>query len=215
MMQQFLRIKEQHPEELPFYRMGDFYELFFDDAVRASRLLDITLTQRGHSGGKPIPMCGVPYHSLDGYLARLVKQGVSVAICEQIGDPTTSKGPVERQVVRIVTPGTVTDENLLDANRDNVIVAISQMADTAGYGIACLDMASGRFELTDVDTDDSLLAEIARAHPAEIILAQDEPYPASIKGHLGCRQRPQWEFDYEQAVTLLTRQFRVIVKCSF
>ena len=208
-MQQFLRIKEQHPNELLFYRMGDFYELFFDDAVRASRLVDITLTQRGHSGGKPIPMCGVPYHSVDGYLARLVKQGVSVAICEQIGDPATSKGPVERQVVRVVTPGTVTDENLLDANRDNVIVAISQLSGRTGYGIACLDVASGRFELTEVDNDESLSAEVARAYPAELILVQDETYPPSVISHPGSRQRPQWEFDYDQAVTLLTRQFKV------
>lgn len=209
MMQQFLRIKEQHPQELLFYRMGDFYELFYDDAVRASRLLDITLTQRGQSGGKPIPMCGVPYHSADGYLARLVKQGVSVAICEQIGDPATSKGPVDRQVVRIVTPGTVTDENLLDANRDNVIVAISRLPETERYGIAFLDLASGRFELTEVDSDESLTAEIARANPAELILTEDQHYPNAVKDHRGCRHRASWEFDYEQAVTLLTRQFKV------
>ncbi|MEK9868839.1 MAG: DNA mismatch repair protein MutS, partial [Gammaproteobacteria bacterium] len=124
MMQQFLAIKAQHPEELLFYRMGDFYELFYDDAKQAADLLDITLTARGSSAGEPIPMCGVPYHSVDAYLARLVRQGISVAICEQIGDPATSKGPVEREVVRIVTPGTITDEALLDADRDNLIAAI-------------------------------------------------------------------------------------------
>lgn len=209
MIEQFLRIKKDHPDELLFYRMGDFYELFFDDAVRAARLVDITLTQRGQSGGKPIPMCGVPYHSVDGYLARLVRQGVSVAICEQIGDPATSKGPVERKVVRIVTPGTVTDENLLDAHRDNVIMAVSQVEALPGFGVACLDVASGRFEVVEVPNDDALLAEIARSYPAELILAQDQPYPASLKAHLGCRYRPEWEFDHAQAVTTLTRQFEV------
>ncbi|MFT7140432.1 MAG: DNA mismatch repair protein MutS, partial [Sulfitobacter sp.] len=153
MIEQFLRIKKDHPDELLFYRMGDFYELFFDDAVQASRLVDITLTQRGQSGGKPIPMCGVPYHSVDGYLARLVRQGISVAICEQIGDPATSKGPVERKVVRIVTPGTVTDENLLDAHRDNFIMSVSKTDSLAGFGVACLDVASGRFEVVEVPND--------------------------------------------------------------
>src|SRR3954464_5345910 len=112
MMTQYLRIKAQHPHELVFYRMGDFYELFFDDAKKASELLDVTLTARGKSNGEPIPMAGIPFHAADGYLAKLVKAGVSVAICEQIGDPATSKGPVERKVMRIVTPGTVTDSAL-------------------------------------------------------------------------------------------------------
>ncbi|MGY8860665.1 MAG: MutS N-terminal domain-containing protein, partial [Pseudomonadales bacterium] len=119
MMQQFLRIKANHPRDLLFYRMGDFYELFFDDAKRAAELLDITLTARGTSAGEPIPMCGVPYHAAENYLARLVKAGISVAIVEQIGDPATSKGPVDRQVVRVVTPGTLSDEALLDDKVDN------------------------------------------------------------------------------------------------
>ena len=118
MMQQYLRAKAEHPDKLLFYRMGDFYELFYDDAQRAARLLDITLTARGQSAGAPIPMAGVPYHAVDGYLAKLMKLGESVAICEQIGDPATSKGPVERKVLRVVTPGTVTDAGLLDARRD-------------------------------------------------------------------------------------------------
>ncbi|MFT4677409.1 MAG: DNA mismatch repair protein MutS [Candidatus Azotimanducaceae bacterium] len=209
MIEQFLRIKKDHPDELLFYRMGDFYELFFDDAVRAARLVDITLTQRGQSGGRPIPMCGVPYHSVDGYLARLVKQGVSVAICEQIGDPATSKGPVERKVVRIVTPGTVTDENLLDAHRDNVIMAVSRGRDQSGFGLACLDVASGRFEVLEVSNEDALSAEFARSQPSELLLTQDEDYPANLADHSGSRRRPQWEFDYEQAVTTLTTQFKV------
>ena len=125
MMQQFLRIKAQHQDSLLFYRMGDFYELFFEDAKSAANVLDITLTARGKSGGEPIPMCGIPYHAADRYLAKLVEAGISVAICEQIGDPATSKGPVERQVVRIITPGTVSDEALLDERRDNCLLAIS------------------------------------------------------------------------------------------
>ena len=125
MMQQFLRIKAQHPNELLFYRMGDFYELFFDDAKSASDLLGITLTARGKSAGEPIPMCGIPYHAADRYLAKLVEAGVSVAICEQVGDPATSKGPVAREVVRVITPGTVSDEALLDERKDNCLMAIS------------------------------------------------------------------------------------------
>ena len=143
-MQQYLTIKADHPDELLFYRMGDFYELFFDDAKLASDLLDITLTARGATAGEPIPMCGVPYHSVENYLAKLVRLGVSIAICEQIGDPATSKGPVERQVVRIVTPGTLTDEALLDAQQDNLIAAIGSNGDM--YGLATLDVSSGRFE---------------------------------------------------------------------
>jgi DNA mismatch repair protein MutS len=133
MMQQYLRIKSEHPQMLLFYRMGDFYELFYDDAVRASQLLDITLTKRGKSNGKPIPMAGIPHHAAEGYLARLVRRGESVAICEQIGDPAASKGPVERKVMRIVTPGTVTDEALLEDRRDNLLAAVY---DDNGFGLA-------------------------------------------------------------------------------
>ena len=152
MMQQYLSIKADHPDQLLFYRMGDFYELFHDDAKRAASLMDITLTARGQSNGQPIPMCGVPFHSVDTYLARLVKLGVSVAICEQIGDPATSKGPVERKVVRIVTPGTLTEDALLDAGTDNLIAALS--CDGRGWGLATLDLASGRFEIEDIHDED-------------------------------------------------------------
>ena len=124
MMQQFLRIKADHPDILLFYRMGDFYELFFDDARKAAELLDITLTSRGKSNGEAIPMAGIPYHASDNYLGRLIRKGESVAICEQVGDPNTSKGPVERKVVRIVTPGTVTEENLLEERKDNLLLAV-------------------------------------------------------------------------------------------
>ena len=148
MMQQYLAIKRDHASALLFYRMGDFYELFYDDAVAAARLLDITLTSRGKSAGEPIPMAGVPYHAAENYLARLVRAGQSVAIAEQIGDPATSKGPVDREVVRIVTPGTLTDESLLDAKHDALIMAIGMHS--SGFGLAWLDMSSGRFLVSEV-----------------------------------------------------------------
>ena len=138
MMQQYLRIKADFPHMLLFYRMGDFYELFYDDARKVSQLLDITLTARGKSNGQPIPMAGVPYHAAENYLAKLVKLGESVAICEQIGDPATSKGPVERKVVRVITPGTVTDDALLEERSDNLIIAINES--NGCYGIAALDV---------------------------------------------------------------------------
>ncbi|MBV1877747.1 MAG: DNA mismatch repair protein MutS [Pseudomonadales bacterium] len=218
MMQQFLRIKADHKDALLFYRMGDFYELFFADAKQAAQILDITLTARGTSDGKPIPMCGIPYHSADGYLAKLVKAGISVAICEQIGNPAESKGPVERQVVRIITPGTLTDESLLQANRDNLIVSIlgqkvsDKVEPKAGhlncYGIASLDLSSGRFEILEVLGDDSLVAEVSRLSPAELIIADEISYPEAISQRPGTRHRSLWEFDYEQAVITLTKQFK-------
>ncbi|MEM6545294.1 MAG: DNA mismatch repair protein MutS, partial [Pseudomonadota bacterium] len=145
MMQQYLRIKREHADHLLFYRMGDFYELFYDDAKRASELLDITLTARGKSAGDDIPMAGVPYHAAESYLAKLVALGMSVAIAEQIGDPATSKGPVERQVVRVVTPGTLSDEALLDEHRERLLLALAQEAQV--FGIAYLDLSSGRFRI--------------------------------------------------------------------
>ncbi len=205
MMQQYLGIKSQHADELLFYRMGDFYELFFDDAKKAADLLDITLTARGSSAGQPIPMCGVPFHSADGYLAKLVKAGVSVAICEQIGDPAESKGPVERKVIRIITPGTLTDESLLESNQDNLIVAAFLLE--SRYGIASLDLTSGRFEVLEVHDEDSLLAEIFRLNPAELIIADEISYPPDITARVGIRRRPLWDFDYDQAVNVLTSQF--------
>jgi DNA mismatch repair protein MutS len=208
MMKQYFGIKTGHPDELLFYRMGDFYELFYDDARRAADLLDITLTQRGASAGEPIPMCGVPYHSVDSYLARLVRQGVSVAICEQIGDPAESKGPVERRVTRIVTPGTLTDESLLDAHRDNLICSISRADGTdENWGLAALDLASGRFEVIEVPDPESLAGEIHRLNPAELILPDIEGYPPFATERVGARARPVWEFDLDNAKKVLTRQF--------
>lgn len=204
-MRQYLRVKAEHPDILVFYRMGDFYELFYDDARKAARLLDITLTQRGQSAGSPIPMAGVPYHQLDTYLARLIRLGESVAICEQIGDPSTSKGPVERKVVRIVTPGTVTDEALLEERRDNLLVAVHAAGRT--WGIAALDLASGRFTVLEVEGSEALAAELERLRPAELLAAEDLPLPASVTDRPGLRRRAPWHFARDAAVRLLAQQF--------
>jgi DNA mismatch repair protein MutS len=205
MMQQYLRIKEAHPQMLVFYRMGDFYELFFADAEKAARLLDITLTKRGQSAGKPIPMAGVPYHAAEGYLARLVKLGESVAICEQIGDPAASKGPVERKVVRIVTPGTLTDEALLDERQENLLVAINEASE--GFGLAALDLASGRFTLQQPADLESLRGELERLTPAELLLDEDSPLPDQFNLRAGITRRPAWHFDRDSAEQQLTKQF--------
>ena len=189
MMQQFLRIKAQHQDSLLFYRMGDFYELFFEDAKSAANVLDITLTARGKSGGEPIPMCGIPYHAADRYLAKLVEAGISVAICEQIGDPATSKGPVERQVVRIITPGTVSDEALLDERRDNCLLAISastgKTAAQKTYGIAFMNISSGRFVLSEMQGLDAL-TQLGRACDDQYLPGELPLYrPGSAGGRCG------------------------------
>jgi len=176
MMQQYLRVKAEHPDKLVFYRMGDFYELFYGDAERAARLLDITLTSRGQSAGAPIPMAGVPYHAVEQYFARLMKQGESVVVVEQYGDPAASKGPVERRVSRIVTPGTLTDANLLDARRDSVLAAIA--TDKTRAGIAWLNLASGQFTLTEVPLN-AAPATLERLEPAELLIAEDRSAPTS------------------------------------
>ncbi|WP_412098109.1 DNA mismatch repair protein MutS [Halomonas denitrificans] len=207
MMTQYLRIKREHPDVLLFYRMGDFYELFYDDAKRAAALLDITLTQRGQSAGKPIPMAGIPYHSAEGYLARLVSAGESVAICEQIGDPATSKGPVERQVVRIVTPGTLHDEALLDARRDNLLVAVAPHGDH--LGLAWLEVSSGRFSVLEVDSETEMLSELTRLDPAELLVPESLELPASMSERRGLRRQSDWLFDHESAHRVLCDQFRV------
>jgi len=202
MMQQFLRIKAEFPHMLLFYRMGDFYELFYDDAKRAAELLDITLTARGASAGEPIPMAGVPYHAVEGYLARLIRLGESVAICEQIGDPATSKGPVERKVVRIVTPGTVTDEALLEERRDNLISAISHQG--KHYGLATLDVTSGRFSLQEMEGEEALHSELERLRPAELLV--DEELTLSLQ-HDSLRRLAPWHFEADSAERQLCRQF--------
>lgn len=210
-MQQFLRIKVQHKNSLLFYRMGDFYELFFDDAKKAAEILDITLTARGKSDGEPIPMCGIPFHAADRYLAKLVEAGVSVAICEQIGDPATSKGPVERQVVRVITPGTVSDEALMDSGRDNGLLAIArkQSSDSSGdaYGIAMMNISSGRFVLSEVRSTQSLLDEIERLKPAEILIEDTLSSAYQLIVHPAVRKCPSWEFDQDNAVKTLNQHF--------
>ena len=205
MMRQYLAIKAQHPNILLFYRMGDFYELFYDDAKRAAELLDISLTARGKSGGDPIPMAGVPYHAVESYLARLVKMGESVAICEQVGDPATSKGPVERQVQRIVTPGTVTDEALLEERRDNILAAVC--GHSMHYGLATLDVASGRYLVSECESDEQLLAELQRINPAELLYPEGFESLSLIENRKGLRRRPEWEFDAESATEQLNAQF--------
>lgn len=198
-MQQYLRLKAQYPDALLFYRMGDFYELFYDDAKRAARLLDITLTARGQSAGQPIPMAGVPFHSVEGYLAKLVRRGESVAICEQIGDPGKSKGPVERQVVRIVTPGTVTDEAFLEERRDTLLAALFRDGDR--FGLAWLELSSGRFSVLEAEGNEALTSEIERLRPAELLVAEQSHPPTGTTTFI--RERPPWHFDVQTATRSL------------
>ena len=204
MMQQYLRIKADHSDMLVFYRMGDFYELFFDDAEKAARLLNITLTARGQSAGQPIPMAGVPFHSVESYLAKLVKLGESVAICEQAGDPAKSKGPVERKVVRIVTPGTVTDEALLSDRQDNVLTALFAHKDT--HGLATLDLTSGRLVVTEVASFTAALDELERLQPAELLASDDLGQTAGLEQRYALRRQPPWYFELDTATRLLTEQ---------
>jgi DNA mismatch repair protein MutS len=206
-MQQYLKLKAEHQGMLLFYRMGDFYELFFEDAERAAALLDITLTKRGQSAGRPIPMAGVPYHAAEGYLARLVRKGVSVAICEQIGDPAKSKGPVERRVVRVVTPGTLTDESLLEERRENLLAAVAEGAQSR-YGLACLELSSGRFSVLELQSPEALASELERLRPAEVLLDEDSRIPGSalVPAGAGVTRRPAWHFDPDSGERLVCRQ---------
>jgi DNA mismatch repair protein MutS len=209
MMQQYLRIKAEHPDMLLFYRMGDFYELFHEDATRAARLLDITLTQRGASNGQPIRMAGVPYHAAEQYLARLVKMGESVAICEQIGDPAASKGPVERKVVRIVTPGTLTDSALLEEKRDSLLLAVHQRQDR--LGLAWLNLASGRFFVSETAAG-NLAAELERLQPSEILHTENAMLPPSAAP---AKALPDWHFDLEASRRALCQQFATLDLAGF
>lgn len=205
MMQQFLRIKADHPDTILFYRMGDFYELFMDDAVKAAPLLGITLTSRGEFAGKRIPMAGLPYHAADRYLAKLLKAGESVAICEQVGDPATSKGPVDRKVVRVITPGTITEDSLLDEQKDNLLCAVA--FDKSAYGLAIVDVASGRFQLQEVPNEELLYAEIARIDPAEVLTSENWQTPQRISTRAGHSSLASWHFDSETATRILNKQF--------
>jgi DNA mismatch repair protein MutS len=204
MMQQYLRIKSQHPDILLFYRMGDFYELFYDDARRAAALLDITLTARGQSAGESIPMAGVPFHAVDSYLARLVRKGESVAICEQLGDPASARGPLERQVVRIVTPGTVTDSALLDERNDTLVAAV--LRDGVHFGLAWLDLSAGRFTVLQGEGPAGLAAELERLKPAELLLPEGQTGEELTRAGTALRSRPAWHFELASASRALTDQ---------
>jgi DNA mismatch repair protein MutS len=203
-MQQYLRLKAQYPDVLLFYRMGDFYELFFEDARRASSLLDITLTARGQSSGQPIPMAGVPAHSAEGYLARLVRKGESVAVCEQMGDPALSKGPVDRQVVRVVTPGTVTDAALLDERRETLLAAVAQ--DGEQFGLAWLDLAAGRFTVLEAVGQPALMGELERLRPAELLVSENAARDALMRPGTALRARPPWHFELATCTRALLQQ---------
>ena len=203
MMQQYLRIKAQHPDILLFYRMGDFYELFYDDARRAASLLDITLTARGSSAGAPIPMAGVPYHAVDSYLARLVRRGESVAICEQKGDPGGNRGPLEREVVRIVTPGTITDAALLEERHDTLAAALVRQG--TRFGLAWLDLAAGRFTVLQGEGAGALAAELERLKPAELLIAEGARADLG-RSDVVVRARPPWHFELASASRALTDQ---------
>lgn len=213
MMRQYLSIKAEHPGTLVLYRMGDFYELFYEDAEKAARLLDLTLTQRGASAGNPIKMAGVPHHSLEQYLAKLVKLGESVAICEQIGDPATSKGPVERKVVRIVTPGTLTDAALLADKSDAYLLALAparnRRGTLTGVGLAWLNLASGALRLTEVGAD-QVAAAIERIRPAETLVSESAAQALTLPASVGTLTRvPEWHFDPASGTQRLCEQLAV------
>lgn len=206
MMQQYLRIKAEHPNALLFYRMGDFYELFFDDAQKAARILDITLTARGQSAGKPIPMAGVPFHSAEAYMARLLRKGLSIAVCEQMSEPKAGTGPVVREVVRVLTPGTVSDAAFLTDNQDTGLVALFAQGET--FGLAYLDLSGGRFILIQVQGDEALVGELARLRPAELLVSDEWDHVVLREYSDALRRRSPWEFDFETAKRLLTEQMQ-------
>ncbi len=219
MMQQYLKTKAEHEGELLFYRMGDFYELFYDDAKKAAKLLDITLTARGKSGGNPIPMAGIPYHAAENYIAKIVRAGESVAICEQIGDPATSKGPVERKVLRVITPGTLTDEAFLDEKADNLLCSLyftgeeGKSQKGCAYGIAAMDISTGHFQAQEVETKDAMLSELARLNPAELLIQDNDSINKEeltlINQNLSFQLRPEWDFDLDNAKHKLCEQFEL------
>jgi DNA mismatch repair protein MutS len=204
-IRQYLRIKAEHPDILLFYRMGDFYELFFDDARRAASLLDIALTRRGQSGGEPIPMAGVPVHAVESYLAKLVRQGESAAICEQIGDPAESRGPVERRVTRVVTPGTLSEEALLEERQQNLLCALH--ACNGGFGLAALEISSGAFSCIELDGPEAMTSELERLQPAELLLSEDAPAVEGLERRPGVRRMPPWHFDAQTSRRALCAQF--------
>ncbi|MEF8792636.1 DNA mismatch repair protein MutS [Thiohalorhabdus sp.] len=210
MIAQYLRIKAEYPDILLFYRMGDFYELFYDDGRRAASLLDITLTQRGESGGEAIPMAGVPVHNLEPYLARLVRSGESVAICEQLEDPDQAKGPVERGVVRVVTPGTLTESTLLEERANNFLAAVVPPAREGGpWGLAALDLSTARFTVAEPTSAEALGGELTRLDPAEILVPEGIALPEGVPADYPARvqTRPEWSFQPDTAREYLNDQF--------
>lgn len=207
MIQQYLHIKHQYANHLLFYRMGDFYELFFEDAKKIAKLLGITLTSRGHSKGQPIPMAGVPYHAVDGYLAKLIRLGETIAICEQIGDPNTQKGPMERKVVRILTPGTLTDESLLDSSQDNPIMAIH--FENVQFGFAYLDLASGRFHVQEVSSMEQCMHELERIKPAEILINETIQALSVFSKFTHIHHLPVENFILQKAERIILDHFKV------
>lgn len=206
MIQQYLRIKAEHQDKLLFYRMGDFYELFYEDAIKAAKLLNITLTKRGQSAKQSIPMAGVPFHSVESYLIKLLKQGESIAICEQIGDPQT-KGPMKRQVTRVITPGTLSDEALLEEQQNNILLALYHLNNE--YGLAYLDMGSGQIHILQLRGEEALASELARLNPVELLINEDYKTSPCLKYYKNIRKRPHWEFDLTTATHSLTQQFQV------
>ncbi|MCF6226632.1 MAG: DNA mismatch repair protein MutS [Xanthomonadales bacterium] len=212
LMQQYLRIKSEYPDTLLLFRMGDFYELFYSDARKVTRLLDITLTTRGQSAGQPIPMAGVPYHAVDNYLARLIRMGESVAICEQISEPT-GKGIVDRKVVRVITPGTITEEALLPNKHDNILAAAQQLGTDSGWALAWMEISTGQFSLRQCKDLPALEAELERLQVVELLLNEELPLDMhellSNRGSakVSIRQRPPWHFDLQTSVDLLLRHF--------
>ncbi|MDB6000919.1 MAG: mismatch repair protein MutS [Rhizobacter sp.] len=215
MMVQYLRLKADHPDTLMFYRMGDFYELFYDDARKANRLLDITLTTRGQSAGEPVVMAGVPVHSVEGYLAKLIKLGEAVAICEQVGDVATAKGPVERKVVRVITPGTLTDTELMSDKADALLLAIASSVGKAGprgavttYGLAWLGLSNGQLGITEC-TEAELSTWLARLSVAEVLVDREKVPAALAQARLAVTHRPGWQFDTALGVRKLCEQLRV------
>jgi DNA mismatch repair protein MutS len=205
LMQQYLRIKADHPDVILMFRMGDFYEVFYDDARRAAKLLDITLTSRGTSAGAPIPMAGIPYHALDGYLVKLIRKGESAAICEQVSEPTPGKGIVDRKVVRIVTPGTVTDEALLSGRQDNLLAAAARVGKS--WALSWMDLSSGRFLARLLASQAELETQLERLLPTELLISEDTDWAEPLSGQRGLRKRAPWHFDRESAYHLLTEQF--------
>lgn len=212
MMQQYLRIKAQYPDMLMFYRMGDFYELFFDDAEKAAKLLGITLTRRGASAGEPIKMAGVPYHAAEQYLAKLVKAGESIAICEQVGDPATSKGPVAREVVRIITPGTLTDAALLEDKRNCILLSL--WIQESILGLAWLNLAAGQLRIMETSPQ-NILSEFERLQPAEILIPEALMLDELQGKNWVIKRLPSWQFDRDNAINNLKRQFETHDLCGF